>query len=157
MIFETTEMKLLREKKERDERIRKRIESGLLKKVLATTVAYNIDDTSDEKPGISGINDWDEYWKHCTEENFTDQHCASCGCSLNASNRVGAHIRLEGEENNTRYAWIALYCKSCNNSREEQKVQKDSLIVKTKMTVAHPNVPTLEDEIDRILRGNLLD
>lgn len=145
MIFETVEMKLRREKKARDERIRKRMESGRLMKMSDTTIAYNVDDTSDEKPDISGINDWDEYWKHYTEENFTDHNCASCGCSLNASNRVGAHIRLKGEEDNTRDAWIALYCKSCNSSREAQKVLKSSFIVKTKMAKAHPNIPTIED------------
>ena len=59
MIFETVEMKLRREKKARDERIRKRMESGRLVKMSDTTVAYNVDDTSDEKPDISGINDWD--------------------------------------------------------------------------------------------------
>lgn len=152
MIFETVEMKLRREKKARDERIRKRMESGRLVKMSDTMVAYNVDDTSDEKPDISGINDWDEYWKHYTEENFTGQECASCGCVLDASNRVGAHIRLKGEEDNTQDAWIALYCKSCNNSRDEQKVRKDSFIVKTKMTNPHPNVPTLDDKINRIMR-----
>lgn len=155
MKFETAEMKLIREKNERDERIRKRIESGIMKKMLVTTVAYNVDDTSDEKPDISGINNWDDYWKHFTEENLTDCNCASCGCFLDASNRVGAHIRLKGEEDNTRDAWIALYCKSCNNSRDEQKVRKDSFIVKTKMTNLHPNVPTLEDKINRIMRSLL--
>lgn len=157
MIFETVEMKLRREKKARDERIRKRMESGRLVKMSDTTVAYNVDDTSDEKPDINGINDWDEYWKHYTEENFTDQHCASCGCSLDASNRVGAHIRLSGEDDYTQDAWIALYCKSCNSSRDKQKVRKDSLIVKTQMASPHPNVPTLQDEINRILRSNMHD
>ena len=61
MMFETVEMKLLREKNERDERVRKRIDVGIIKKLSATTGAYNIDDTSEEKPDISGINDWDEY------------------------------------------------------------------------------------------------
>ena len=65
MMLETTEMKVQREKKER---IRERMESGYLMKVPETTVAYNVDDTSDEKPDINGINDWDEYWKHYTEE-----------------------------------------------------------------------------------------
>jgi len=155
MKFETAEMKLIREINERDERIRKRIESGLMKKVLVTTVAYNVDDTSDEKPNISGINDWDEYWKHYTEENFTNQHCASCGCLLDASNRVGAHIRLRGEDDYTQEAWIALYCKSCNSSRDEQKVRKGSLIVKTRMANPHLNVPTLLDEIDKIIQINM--
>lgn len=157
MKFETEEQKRLREKKAREERVRKRIKEGLIKKLSVTTVAYNVDDTSDEKPDINGINDWDEYWKHYTEENFTDQHCASCGCSLDASNRVGAHIRLSGEDDYTQDAWIALYCKSCNSSRDKQKVRKDSLIVKTQMANSHPNVPTLEDEINRILRSNLHD
>ena len=153
MIYETADMKLLREKNERNERIRKRIESGLLKKVSATMVAYNVYDTSDEKPDISGINDWDEYWKHYTEENFADQHCASCGCLLDATNRVGAHIRLSGEGDYTQDAWIALFCKSCNSSRGEQKVRKDSWIVKTKMANPHHNVPTLEDQINWIIRS----
>ena len=150
MMFETVEAKALRGK---NERIRERIESGRLRKISETTVAYNVDDTSDEKPDIRGIKDWDEYWKHYTEENFTDQHCASCGCLLDASNRVGAHIRLSGEDDNTQDAWIALYCKSCNNSRDEQKVRKDSFIVKTKMTNPHANVPTLDDIINRIMRS----
>jgi len=157
MKFETEEQKRLREKKAREERVRKRIKEGLIKKLSVTTVAYNVDDTSDEKPDISGIYDWDEYWKHYTEENFTDQHCASCGCSLDASNRVGAHIRLKGEEDNTRDAWIALYCKSCNSSRDEQKVRKDAWIVKTKMANPLPNVPTLVDEIDKIIQSNIHD
>ena len=153
MKFETEEQKRLREKKERDERIRKRIELGLLKKVLATTVAYNVDDTSGEKPDISGINDWDEYWKHYTEENFTDQHCASCGCSLDASNRVGAHIRLKGEKDGTKDAWIALYCDSCNKSRKPQKVNAESWIVRTKMDKEHENVPTSTDLLMEKLFG----
>ena len=127
------------------------MESGRLVKMSDTTVAYNVDDTSDEKPDISGINDWDEYWKHYTEENFTGQKCASCGCLLDASNRVGAHIRLSGEDDNTQDAWIALYCKSCNSSQEKQKVRNGSLIVKTKMAKVHPNVPTIDDEIYKIL------
>lgn len=154
MKFETEEMRREREKKK--DRIGEKIKAGLIKRVATITVAYNIDETSNEKPGVNGINDWDEYWKHFTEENFTDQKCASCGCSLDASNRVGAHIRLDGEEDNTRDAWIALYCKSCNKSRKEQKVNKGSLIVKTKMANEHPNVPTLKDEIDRILKMNSL-
>ena len=129
MKFETEAMKREREK---NARVYVRIMRGVVKMVPETTIAYNVDDTSDEKPDISGINDWDEYWKHYTEENFTGQECASCGCSLDASNRVGAHIRLDEEEDNTRDAWIALYCKSCNSSRDVQKVRKGSLIVKTK-------------------------
>ena len=46
-----------------DERIRKRMESGRLMKMPDTTVAYNVDDMSDEKPDISGINDWDELYR----------------------------------------------------------------------------------------------
>lgn len=149
MKFKTEEMKSEREKKVR---AYISIMFGLVKRVSETTTAYNVDNTSDEKPGISGISDWDEYWVHYTEENLTGQKCASCGCSLDASNRVGAHIRLDGEKDNTRDAWIALYCKSCNNSREEQRVRKGSLIVKTKMVCEHPNVPTIEDKIKRILR-----
>ena len=155
MKYETDEMK--REREEKQKRISDRINAGRIKKLSKTTVAYNVNDTSEEKPDISGINGWDEYWKYYTEENFTDQKCASCGCSLDASNRVGAHIRLVGEEDDTQDAWIALYCKSCNNSREVQKVRNGSLIVKTKMTSKHPNVPTLDDEIDKILNSDLLD
>ena len=106
----------------------------------ADVVAYNVADTSKEKPDIAGINDWDEYWKHCTGQNLAGQRCASCGCVLDNNIRRGAHIRLEGEMDNTNKAWIALYCASCNNSRQPQKVSKGSWIVATVMAEAHKNV-----------------
>jgi len=131
------------------EKIFKRIqERRLLKGFLADytrqldadVVADNVADTSKEKPDIAGINDWDEYWKHCTGQNLAGQRCASCGCVLDNNIRRGAHIRLEGEMDNTNKAWIALYCASCNNSRQPQKVSKGSWIVATVMAEAHKNV-----------------
>ena len=142
MRYETEEMKRERERKKR---ISDRIKMGLIKNVSKTVVAYNIDDTSEEKPDISGIKDWDEYWKHYTEEDFMNQKCASCCCKLDSSNRVGAHIRLEGEEDKTTDAWIALFCKSCNKSKDPQKVNAGSWIVRTIMAEEHENVPTIKD------------
>lgn len=147
MKFETEEQKRLREKKAREERVRKRIKEGLIKKLSVTTVAYNVDDTSDEKPDISGITDWDEYWKHYTEEKFVNQKCASCCCILDSSTRVGAHIRLKGEQDGTKDAWIALFCDSCNKSKDPQRVNEGSWIVRTKMAEAHENVPTIKDQL----------
>ena len=113
--------------------------AGFIKNLKADVVAYNVADTSREKPDIAKINDWDEYWKHCTGQNLSGQMCASCGCVLDKNIRRGAHIRLEGETDNTNKAWIALYCASCNNSKQPQKVRKGSWIVATTMSEAHRN------------------
>ena len=77
--------------------------------IMYIPIAWNVDDTSDENPPAGeGVN-WDDYWKHWTNELFDGAVCACCGEPLTASNRVGAHIRLAGEEDNTKDAWIALY------------------------------------------------
>ena len=139
--------------RERRDRLDQRVRDGVIMVVMTDISAYNVDETSSEKPGIPGINDWDEYWKSFTEQNFADQKCASCGCVLNMENRVGAHVRMKGEPDNTNDAWIALFCKGCNNSREIQKLRTGSWIVKTRMNEAHPNVPTAKDRILKALLG----
>ena len=137
MNYETAEIILERKKKAR---ILARLMDGSIKKLSKDVVAYNIDDTASETPGITGISDWDEYWKHCTGQKFMGQTCASCGCALDSSNRKGAHIRLEGEIDNTRNAWIALFCTRCNNSKEKQKVRAGAWIVAITMSRVHKNV-----------------
>ena len=118
----------------------KLIASRYVKKTSAEIVAYNVDDTSKEKPDVQGITDWDEYWKFYVRKKLTNEKCACCGCSLDASNRVGAHIRLDGERDNTKDAWIALLCKSCNGLTNPLTLHKDSWIVRTTMSVPHKNV-----------------
>ena len=130
--------KVVRRVQER--RVLNRYLAGAIKRLEADVIAYNVADTSKEKPNIVGITDWDEYWKNLTQQNFSEQKCASCGCTLDKSTRRGAHIRLKGEADNTDKAWIALYCASCNNSRWPQKVRKGSWIVATTMSEAHKNV-----------------
>ena len=123
-----------------EQRSLKRFLAGAIKRLEMDVVAYNVADTSKEKPDIAGITEWDEYWRYFTQQNFSGQKCASCGCRLDNSIRRGAHIRLKGEANNTNKAWIALYCAGCNNSREIQQVRKGSWIVATTMSQAHENV-----------------
>lgn len=103
--------------------------------------AWNVEDTSGEKPLTAEGPNWDDYWKYWTEGEFTDAVCACCGKSLTVSNRVGAHIRLKGEPDNTIDAWIALYCSACNNwqVREQRKVSRGSKIVRVKMSKPHAN------------------
>lgn len=127
-------------KRVQEQRVLKRFLERSIKKMEVDVVAYNIANTSKEKPDIDGITDWDEYWKYCTGQNLTGQKCASCGCVLDNSIRRGAHIRLEGEKDNTNKAWIALYCASCNNSKQPQKVRKGSWIVAITMSEAYKNV-----------------
>ena len=114
--------------------------AGHIRQLEMDVTAYNVADTSKEKPDIAGITDWDEYWKNLTQQNLSEQKCASCGCTLDKSIRRGAHVRLKGEADNTDKAWIALYCASCNNSKQPQKVRKGSWIVATTMSEAHKNV-----------------
>ena len=91
------------------------LKAGKIKQVEKDCVAYNVEDTTGEpRPTGEGQN-WDDYWKYWTNEKFTDATCACCGCALNDDIRVGAHVRLKGEPDNTKDAWIALYCKGCNN------------------------------------------
>lgn len=127
-------------KRVQEQRMLNRFFAGAIKKLEADGVAYNVADTSKEKPNIAKINDWDEYWNYYTGQNLSGQMCASCGCVLDKTIRRGAHIRLEGETDNTNKAWIALYCASCNNSKQPQKVRKGSCIVATIMSEAHKNV-----------------
>lgn len=118
------------------------LKSGKIMQAEKDYVAYNVEDTTGEpRPAGEGPN-WDDYWKYWTNEKFTGATCACCGCALSADIRVGAHVRLAGETDNTKNAWIALYCKSCNNQKDkkERKVRKDSWIVKTVMSEAHKNV-----------------
>ena len=118
------------------------LKAGKIKQVEKDCVAYNVEDTTGEpRPTGEGQN-WDDYWKYWTNEKFTDATCACCGCALNDDIRVGAHVRLKGESDNTKDAWIALYCKGCNNpnDKKERKVSKNSWIVKTVMSKAHKNV-----------------
>lgn len=112
------------------------------KLIYIDTVAYNVDDTKDEKPSSEDGPDWEDYWKKWTGRNLTDEKCACCGCALTKENRVGAHIRLIGELDNTKDAWIALFCKSCNNPSDKKARQVKSLswIVRTVMSAAHKNV-----------------
>ena len=92
-----------------------------------------MDDTSEENPPCGEGPNWDDYWKHWTKELFDGAVCACCGEPLTASNRVGAHIRLAGEEDNTKDAWIALYCSSGNNRHNEdchdKLYQAETLII----------------------------
>lgn len=118
--------------------------AGHIRLLEMDVTAYNVADTATEKPDIAGITDWDEYWKYFTQQNLSGQKCASCGCTLDKSIRRGAHVRLKGEADNTDKAWIALYCASCNNSKQPQKVRKDSWIVATTMSEAHKNVQSAE-------------
>ena len=118
--------------------------AGYIRQLEMHVTAYNVADTSKEKPDIAGITDWDEYWKYFTQQNLSGQKCASCGCTLDKSIRRGAHVRLKGEADNTDKAWIALYCASCNNSKQPQKVGKGSWIVATTMSEAHKNVQSAE-------------
>lgn len=112
-----------------------------VKSIDAECKAWNVDDTSDENPPAGEGANWDDYWKHWTMGVFEGAVCACCGVKLTASNRVGAHIRLEGEKDNTKDAWIALYCSSCNNwqDRTLRKVCKGSKIVRTTMAKPHKN------------------
>ena len=112
-----------------------------VKSIDAECKAWNVDDTSDENPPAGEGANWDDYWKHWTMGVFEGAVCACCGVKLTASNRVGAHIRLDGEKDNTKDAWIALYCSSCNNwqDRTLRKVCKGSKIVRTTMAKPHKN------------------
>lgn len=112
-----------------------------VKSIDAECKAWNVDDTSDENPPAGEGANWDDYWKHWTRGVFEGAVCACCGVKLTASNRVGAHIRLDGEKDNTKDAWIALYCSSCNNwkVRKLRKVRKGSKIVRTTMAKPHKN------------------
>jgi len=103
--------------------------------------AWNVDDTSAEKPSAGEGPNWDDYWKYWTGEKFDGKVCACCGVALTSKNRVGAHIRLADEPDNTKDAWIALYCNSCNNwkNRKIRKVRKGSTIVRVKMTKQYKN------------------
>ncbi len=127
-------------KRVHERRVLNQFLAGSIKKMEADVVAHNVADTSKEKPDITGITDWDEYWKYFTQQNLSEQKCASCGCSLDNSIRRGAHVRLKGEADNTNKAWIAIYCASCNNSKKPQKVSKGSWVVATTMAEAHKNV-----------------
>ena len=111
--------------------------------------AQNVDDTSQEKPPTGEGPNWDDYWKHWTGEKFEGAACACCGASLTTANRVGAHIRLQGDADNTKDAWIALYCSSCNNwqVRVSRKVRKGAKIVRVKMANPHKNaIPKVNAE-----------
>ena len=130
--------KVLRRVQER--RVLKRYLAGAIKRLEADVIAYNVDDTSKEKPDVQGITDWDEYWKFYVRKKLTNDKCALCGVRRDATNRVGAHIRLDGERDNTKDAWIALLCKSCNGLTNPLTLHKDSWIVRTTMSVPHKNV-----------------
>ena len=131
------------EKRNTDEEVKK-FKEEQKKKVKLIEVerkAWNVDDTSDENPPTGEGPNWDDYWKYWTKGLFEDAVCACCGEKLTSSNRVGAHIRLDGENDNTNNAWIALYCSSCNNwkVRKPRKVRKGSKIVRTTMAKTHKN------------------
>ena len=112
-------------------------------------LVYNIEDTKEEKPHDEGMATWEEFWGYYTAKDLCGQKCASCGILLNDDNIVGAHIRFVGEEDGTKDAWIAMFCKGCNNSRRPQKVTEGSWVVKTTMEKVHKNVKPVNCDLDR--------
>ena len=117
------------------------IDNGWVEVVNEDTLAYNIEDTSDEDPPSNEGDDWTEYWKYWTHQPLTGATCACCGCALSASNRNGAHVRKITDADNTRNGYIALYCDSCNNWNDKsvRKLLKGSWVVKTIMSQNHRN------------------
>lgn len=99
---------------------------------------YNVADTKDEAPPSGEGPNWDDYWKVHTRDTFPTR-CASCGRLIGRADRKGAHIRLSDERDNTKHAWIAIFCSSCNQRKGEIPLLKDSKIVETAMTRPHSN------------------
>ena len=126
---------------------RLQIAKGKIKKLSTDTKAYNVEDTTGDKAPVSEDGpEWDDYWKYWTKENFPAE-CADCKCSITASTRNGAHVRLDGETDNTKDAWIAILCDSCNNwqNKTERTLKSGTWLAKVVMPEARKNAkPDLE-------------
>ena len=104
---------------------------------------YNVADTKEETPPAREGSNWDDYWKFHTGDPFP-LHCASCDQPIGRADRKGVHIRLHDERNNTKHAWIAICCSSCNKRKGKIPLLKDSKIVETVMTKPHPNYKQID-------------
>jgi hypothetical protein len=105
------------------------------------TYAYHVANTSFERPPAELGPNWDDYWKHFSKLGFIGAKCAFCGCSLNPMNRVGAHIRLVSDMDNSEYARIVLCCKICNNWNNSgcHIIRSGTVMVWTRMAMPHRN------------------
>lgn len=81
--------------------------------------AYNVEGTQNETPP-AGYDSWIDYWTARIGDSCP-LHCCNllCNTFLDTRNRVGAHVRLEGEPDDD-WAWIVPLCASCNNANNHQ-------------------------------------
>ena len=82
----------------------------------------NIGDTSDEVSPCK--HEWIGYWQDKTWLR-APTFCANMRCNNedHSPEIIGAHVRIVGEPNNDRDAWIVPLCKSCNSSDNKSEME----------------------------------
>lgn len=113
----------------------------IIETLMRSELAYNVANTSGERPPIGLGPNWDDYWKFFSKRNFIGEKCAFCGRILTPMNRVGAHIRLVSDKDNSEYARIVLCCKTCNNWNNSgcHIIRSGTVMVWTRMAMSHRN------------------
>ncbi len=101
----------------------------------------NVKDTSDEISPYK--HEWIGYWQDKTWLRVPTT-CANVGCNNKdaAPEIVGAHVRIVGEPNNDKNAWIVPLCKSCNSSenKAEMKLSDGMYMARVVMSKPHETV-----------------
>lgn len=113
----------------------------IIETLMRPELAYNVANTSGERPPIGLGPNWDDYWKFFSKRNFIGEKCAFCGRILTPMNRVGAHIRLASDADNSAFARIVLCCKTCNNWNNSgcHIIRPGTVMVLTRMAMPHRN------------------
>ena len=101
----------------------------------------NVKDTSDEISPYK--HEWIGYWQDKTWLRVPTA-CANVGCNNKDASPevVGAHVRIVGEPNNDKNAWIVPLCKSCNSSENKEKMELSygTYMVRVEMSKPHETV-----------------
>ena len=130
------------------ERIRKILEeSCMIKKYVEPNggcIVHNVLDTKDETIP-NGYNSFLDYWekksgKACPKEcQAISLHFKDDGTPADATDLVGAHVRIDGKSCPDDEAWIVPLCKHCNRDENTEPIllPEGTVFVPIKMDKTH--------------------
>lgn len=122
--------------------------SGSLREVgyYDTIKVRNVEETSDEHSVFK--HEWAGFWQDKTWLKFPSV-CANSDCTNDTESPeiVGAHVRINGEPDNDKMAWIVPLCKSCNSSdnKSEMELSLGTWMARVTMSKAHKTAKEEKD------------
>ena len=121
--------------------------SGDMIKPAIPQMVRNVEDTSKEKSPVQ--NGWRGYWQDKTWLEFPNE-CSNSICKNEEQNPeiVGAHVRIEGEPNTGKDAWIVPLCHECNSddNKDTMDLNGGTIFVRVQMQESHKTACPTGDE-----------